>query len=86
MIDCIDQGDCNLLISKNQCSAQQVQDFLQKQSFAEVLQKRFSFKFRNIHRKAFVLESFRPAALLKEIPTQLISCEICEIFKNSFFC
>ena len=31
------------------------------------------------------LQVFRPATLLKKTPTQVFSCEICEIFKNTFF-
>ena len=27
----------------------------------------------------------RPATLLKKIPTQVFSCEFCEIFKNTYF-
>ena len=30
-------------------------------------------------------QTFKSAALLKETPTQLFSCEYCEIFKNTFF-
>ena len=39
---------------------------LQKQSFADILQERFSYKFRNFHRKIPVLESlFNKVARLK---------------------
>ena len=31
------------------------------------------------------LQAFRPATLLKKTPTQVLSCEYWEIFKNSFF-
>ena len=31
------------------------------------------------------LQTLRPATLLKETPTRLLSCEICQIFKNTFF-
>ena len=31
------------------------------------------------------LQGFGPATLLKEAPTQMFSCEYCEIFKNIFF-
>ena len=31
------------------------------------------------------LQIFRPATLLKETLTQVLSCEYCKIFKNSFF-
>ena len=43
------------------------------------------------HRKTPVLDSrynkvaFRPAKLLKVTPAQVFSCEICKIFKNSYF-
>ena len=30
------------------------------------------------------LQAFRPATLLKETPTQVFSCEICEIHKNTY--
>ena len=42
---------------------------------AEVVAQRFSSKFRKFHRKIPVLE----------FPAQVSSCEICEIFKNTFF-
>ena len=46
--------------------------------------------FRNIHMKTTVLESlFNKVAGLqacnKETPTQVFSCEYCEIFKNTYF-
>ena len=31
------------------------------------------------------LRGFRPATFLKETPTQVFSCEYCEILKNTFF-
>ena len=31
------------------------------------------------------LQDFRPATLLKRIPTLVFSCEICKIFKNTIF-
>ena len=31
------------------------------------------------------LQVLRPATLFKKTPTQVLSCEYCEIFKNSFF-
>ena len=41
-------------------------------------------KIRNIHRKTSVLESlFNKVVYLT--PTQMFSCEICEIFKSPFF-
>ena len=50
-----------------------------------------SKKFRNILKKTPVLESFlmkfqawNSATLLKGTPTQVSSCEYCEMFKNSF--
>ena len=42
--------------------------------------KRCSYKFCKFHRKTPVLESF-----LKETPTHVFSCEICQIFKNTYF-
>ena len=39
-------------------------------------------KFPKFHRKAPVSESH---FLKKETPTQVFSCEICEIFKNAYF-
>ena len=30
-------------------------------------------------------QTFRPASLLKETPTQVFSCEYCKIFKNTCF-
>ena len=57
--------------------------FFQKQPFANVLQNRCSEKFRNIHGETPVPESLQ--LYQKETPTQVFSCENCEIFKNSFF-
>ena len=31
------------------------------------------------------LQALRPAALLKKAPTQVFSCEYCEIFKSTYF-
>ena len=31
------------------------------------------------------LQAFRPVTLLKRKPNQVFSCEICEMFKNTFF-
>ena len=48
-----------------------------------LLKKVKSCKF---HRKTLALESlFKKVAGLKESPTQLLSCEICEIVKNTYF-
>ena len=50
-----------------------------------------SEKFRNIHRKIFVLESLfnivgdLQERYLKETPIQVFSCEYCKIFKNTYF-
>ena len=35
--------------------------------------------------KIGVLKNFEPATLLKETPTPLTPCEICKIYKNTFF-
>ena len=60
-------------------------DRCQKQPFVVVLQNRCSEQFRDIRRKTPVLESpFNAASGLQETPTQVLSCEYCEIFKNSF--
>ena len=65
----------------------------QKQPFTDVLQNSCSWKFfLNIVKETTVLESpFNKVAGLKvyifikkKIPTQLFSCEYCEILKNSF--
>ena len=50
----------------------QFHEYLQKQPFADVLQNRCSKKFSNILNQ-------------KESPTQVFSCEYCDIFKNSFY-
>ena len=59
--------------------------------FADILQNKRSWKFRKFHRKAPVLESLfnkvagsRPVTLLKRGSNKSVSCEICEIFKNTF--
>ena len=63
-----------------------------KQAFADVVQNRCSKKFRAIHRKTSVLESFlnkvaglKTCNFIKKTLTQSFSCEYCEIFKNKFF-
>ena len=63
----------------------------QKQSFPDVL-RRFSEEFLKLHKKVLVLEPLfkklagsRTATLLKKTPTKVFSCEVCEIFKNTFF-
>ena len=60
--------------------------------FADILQNKRSWKFRKFHRQAPVLESLfnkvagsRPVTLLKRGSNKSVSCEICEIFKNTFF-
>ena len=65
----------------------------QKQSFADVPQNRCSLKFREFYRKTLVLEAllkkgqaWRHATLLKETPTQVFSCKICEIVKGYYLC
>ena len=65
---------------------------LQKQQFTDAFQIS-SKKFRSIRRRIPVLKSlFNNVVGLqdcnfikKEIPTQVFSCEFCEIFKNTFF-
>ena len=46
------------------------------------MKKRCSGKFRKCHKKKPVLESVFNK---KETPTQIFSCEICEISKNTHF-
>ena len=60
----------------------------QKQPLTDSLQNRCSEKFCKFHRKIPVLESLQALGLQlysKETPTQLFSCGICKIFKNTFF-
>ena len=60
----------------------------QRQPSKVFCEKMYSRKFRKFHRKtpglsfSIKLQAFRPT---KETPTQLFSCEICEIYKNTFF-
>ena len=60
---------------------------LEWQPFADVLQNRYSYKFRNIHRKTpeSLYNKVGLQVYLKETTTQVFSCEYFEIFKNSFF-
>ena len=59
----------------------------------DFLQNRCSQKFSDIHRKTPMLDFlFNKVAAIqacnfikKKIPRQVLSCEYCEIFKNSFF-
>ena len=32
-----------------------------------------------------ILQAWRPATLLKETPTQVLSCEYCKLFKSTYF-
>ena len=62
----------------------------QKQACTDPFQCRCSWKFHKFYRKISVLESLflmtlLALTLLKGTPTQAYSCEICEIFKNTFF-
>ena len=55
----------------------------QKQSSGAALYKRYSYKFRKIHRKTPVPEACN--VIKKETLAQVLSCEFCEIFKSTFF-
>ena len=65
----------------------------QKQPFTSVLQNKCSKKFGNIRKKTPVLEchfdkdvSLKAFIFIKaKTPTQVFSCEYCEIIKNNFF-
>ena len=64
-------------------------EHLQKQYFADIPQNRYSLKFCQLHRKALVLESrlknLQPEGLqLHERLQHVFSCEVFEIFKNTF--
>ena len=54
----------------------------EKESFADILQIRCSYKFPKFHQEIPVLESLKVVGL--KTPAQVFSCEICEIFKNTF--
>ena len=59
-----------------------VEDYNQKQPFADVLQNSIALKrFCDIHRKTPLLEQLYK----KETPTQVFFFEYCKIFKKSFF-
>ena len=64
---------------------------LQPEAPKVLYKKSYTSKFRNIHRRAPVLESFlnrvswRPGTLLTKPPTQAFFCEYCKIFKNTYF-
>ena len=66
---------------------------MQKQSFANILQNRCSYKFPNIHKKISVLKPLFNAVRglkdynfnKKETPTQVFSFEYHKFFQNSFF-
>ena len=52
-----------------------------------VLKKVANFTGKHLCRGLFLikLQAFRFATLLKETPTLVFYCEICEIFKNTYF-
>ena len=58
-----------------------VEDDIQKQPFAYVLQNRCSWKFRNIHRKAPVLGQ----RYLKETPTHVFLMNNAKFLKEQLF-
>ena len=53
---------------------------IQKQPSEVFRKKRCSLEFRNIHKKTLMFET-----LFNKAPTQMFSCEYCEIFKNTYF-
>lgn len=55
-------------------------DRLQKQQFVNALKNRCFKKNHKFHQKTFALESFHKAT-----PTQVLSCEIFEIFEKTVF-
>ena len=65
----------------------------QNQPFIDPLRNRCSGIIPKIHRKKnmcwslfSIKQKFRgPATLLKKTPTQVLSCEICKLFKNNYF-
>ena len=57
----------------------------QKQPPEVFCKKRFSYKFRKIHRKTPVPEPKACNFIKKESLTQVFSCEFCKISKNTFF-
>ena len=60
-----------------------------KQSFTDIFLNRCSWKFRISHKKylcwSLFLIKLQISFYSKETPTQFLSCEYCDIFKNSFF-
>ena len=55
--------------------------FLQEQLPERVIQKYFSGKLSEIHRKAPLMDSF----FLKKAPVQVSPCEFCKVFRNTFY-
>ena len=56
---------------------------LDSASMQKILQKISNF-FSDDQTFLIMLQDFRPATLLKDTPTQVFSCECCEIFKRNF--
>ena len=56
---------------------------LDSASMQNILQKISNF-FPDDQTFLIMLQDFRPATLLKDTPTQVFSCEYCEIFKINF--
>ena len=56
---------------------------LDSASKQKILQKISNF-FSDDQTFLIMLQDFRPATLLKDTPTQVFSCECCEIFKRNF--
>ena len=74
--------DCYIESPQNHCGDIRKRKLFSfwKQLFANVLQNRFSYKLGKFHRKTPVLGS----STRKETPTQVFSCALCQIFKNTF--
>ena len=76
---------CSACRRQNQITA--AVHYFQKQLPEVFCKKRCSSNVCKCHRKMLVLESvFNKVQLYpEEIPTQVFSCKICEIFKNPYF-
>ena len=57
---------------------------LQKQPLEVFCEKRWSLKFRDIHRKNTCALGLRPSFIKKVTLVEVFSCEFCKLFKNTF--
>ena len=79
----------NLFLNKVAgCKPETVRSSRWRWSLKQCVRENFAiFTGKNLWRNFFLIkfEFWGPATLLKKTPTQVLSCEICKLFKNNYF-